>query len=136
MKITENANPIRKNQDEEPIPENIRQLVSLLSAVFSRISEKRLDNSISGSAGGGPGRERVLRPALSEADAAGPAHRGGHLRRESAVVAFADETRHQLAFLLAGAAETVRHGVKARLRQSRVKAPPCRSFFVSGFRIL
>ena len=38
MKITGNADPIRKDRGEEPIPENIRQLVSLLSAVFSRIS--------------------------------------------------------------------------------------------------
>jgi hypothetical protein len=47
------------------------------------------------------------------------------------VVAFSDETRHQLAFLLEGADETVRHGVKVRLRHSRVKAPLRRSFFVS-----
>ena len=50
---------------------------------------------------------------MEQRDAAGSAHRGSHLRRESAVVAFADETRHQPALLLEGTDETFRHGVNA-----------------------
>ena len=46
--------------------------------------------------------------------------------------ALSDQTRHQPAMGLAGAAETLRHGVKEKLRHGSANALPRRSFLSLG----